>query len=749
MSRIREFFSREKISEAFRHIGGIRIKVSHATILEFSLLILILILASTIRLLPMRWGYFISEFDPYYQYRLTKDMVENGFLHWTTWQDQMSWWPWGRNVAVTSFPGLPMAAASLYTLFNALGVPMVSANTGNPLTADPVYNFVVIFPVIMAALTVLAMYFFGKDIGGKEVGLFSAFFLALNGSFIGRTSLGFFDDETVGVFSIIMYSLFFLRSIDMERSTKGSLIYSILAGLTLGYLFTAWGASRYPVGITLVFVAVLLFLRRYSTRLLTTYGITFGIALLTAVNVPHLGGTMFLLEITNVAVLGLFVLLCIFEIGQHIKTTRMRYMFMLGFLILGAAGFLALSWMGYIQPLQSRYASIINPFERLSSPILVSVQEHRPASWGTIYYDLGVGILFIPVGFYFASQNPTNRNIYLILFGLTSIYFASAFVRLTLILAPALCILWAIALTRVLRPFITLLKEKPITFKTRMRIGGHVGREFSAAFLILIFLLLTLTFVFPSTESRIRGEPFPRVLEQAYMPVTIAAASLPVKPDQTVPDWFDALNWMRYNLPADAVVASWWDYGYWITAIADKRSLVDNATWNTTQIEQVGLMFMSDEDGALQVLDNLNKAGSSRGLPSKVDYVVAFFTFDSSGNDVGYGEESKWQWMANIAFKDLNAYERYGNLSLGRDWSDKTDTGTQGQIDEDEVIDNALGQSTSLYKMMQWGKKQRVSSITATEPVHFELIYWSQKDKASPTLASGIQALVTVWKVRR
>ena len=749
MSRIREVFSRENISRAFRSLGALRIKLTHAALLELSLLFLILILAFTIRLLPMRWGYYISEFDPYYQYRLTKDIVQNGYLHWTTWQDTMSWWPWGRDVAYTSFPGLALLAATFYNFLNAFGVPMAPAYAAGPLASDAVYNFVIMFPVIMAALTCLTIYFFGKDIGGKEVGLFAAFFLALNGSYIGRTSMGFFDDETVGIFSIILYSLLFLRAIDKERPLKNSLAYSIAAGLTLGYLFTAWGASRFPVGLTLVFVVVLLFLRRYSSRLLVAYATTYAIALLIAINLPHLLGYRFLLEVTNLAVFGVFALLCAFEISLHLKTTRMRNTFAVGMIALGIAAFVALYAFGYIQPLAGRYQSILNPFERLANPVVVSVQEHRPAAWGTLYYDLGIGILFIPVGFYFATQNPTNRNIYLILFGLTAIYFASAFVRLTLILAPALCLLWALALTRVLRPFITLLREKPITFKTRMRIGGHVGREFSAAFLILIFLLLTLTFIFPSTESRIRGESFPRVLEQASVPVTIAAASLPVRPDQTLPDWFDALNWIRYNLPADAVVASWWDYGYWITTIADRRSLVDNATFNTTQIEQVGLMFMSNEDGALEVIDRFNKMGESRGSSSKVDYIVAFFTFDGQGNDVGYGEESKWRWMANIAFGNLSANQRYGNLTLGLDWSDKTDTGTQGQIDEDELIGNPLGQNTTLYKMMQLGKMQRVSSIAANELVHFELIYWSQRDSSSVITASGIHALVTVWKVRR
>ena len=751
MSRIRKAFSRDNVTSAFERLGNLRVKLSHAALLELSLLFLILILAFTVRLLPMRWGYYISEFDPYYQYRLTKDIVENGYFHWTTWQDAMSWWPWTRDVAFTSFPGLPMAAATLYNVFNGLGVPMAGsyAGAGNPLSSDPIYNFVIIFPVIMATLTCLAMFFFGKDIGGKEVGLFAAFFLALNGSHIGRTSLGFFDDETVGILSIILYSLLFLRAIDKERPMKNSVIYSVAAGLTLGYLFTAWGASRFPVGLTLVFVVVLLFLKRYSSRLLVSYAVTYAIALLIAVNVPHLLGYKFLLETTNLAVFGVFALLCAFEISLHLKTTRMKGLFVVGLIAVGIAALGALSITGNIRPLAGRYEVILNPFERLTNPIVVSVQEHRPAAWGTLYYDLGVGILFIPVGFYFAAQNPTNRNIYLILFGLTSIYFASAFVRLTLILAPAMCLLWAIALVRVMRPFITLLREKPITFKTRMRIEGHVGREFSAAFIVLIFLLLTLTFVFPSTESRIRGEPFPRVLEQAYVPVTIAAASLPVRPDDAAPDWFDALNWMRYNLPSDAVVASWWDYGYWITTVADRRSLVDNATFNTTQIEQVGLMFMSNETNAVKVLDNFNALGASRGYSSEVDYVVAFFTFDSSGNDVGYGEESKWRWMANIAFKDLEANERYGNYTLGKDWFDNPTAGTQGSIDDGELVDNQLGMDATLYKMMQYGKSRRVTSITANEPLHFELVYWSQQERASVTTIQGVHALVTVWKVRR
>lgn len=751
MSRIRKLFSRENVTDSLRRLGGLRVKVSHATILELSILTLILIIAFTVRLLPMRWGYYLSEFDTHWQYRLTKDIVQNGYLHWTTWEDTASWWPWGRDVSHTSFPGLPLTAATFYNVLNALGISMAPSFTTDPLASDPVYNFVVIFPVIMAVLTCIAIYFFGKDIGGKEVGLFSAFFLALNASYIGRTSLGFFDDETVGVFGIIIFSLFFLRAIDREKPIKTSIMYSVAAGLSLGYIYASWGASRYPAGLALVFVAVLLLLRRYSPRLLISYTTTFGVALLMAASVPKFG-LSFMLETTNLAVFGLFLVLCAFEVGRRIKTPRMKTVFALSFIVAGIGLFFALSYFGYAHNLQGKYLSVINPFERLYSPVVSSVQEHQPAAWGSIYYDLGIGILFIPVGFYFEAQNPTNRNVYLVLFGLTAIYFASSMVRLMLILAPALSVLWALALTRVLKPFITLLKEAPGALRRKTRFDTRVGREFSAVFLILMFLLLTLTFIFPSTESRARGDPFSRVLEQAYVPTTIASASLPIKPDQTLPDWIDALNWMRYNLPPGAVVVAWWDYGYWITTIANKTTLVDNATLNTTQIGRVGEMFLSPKSRALEILNEFNQDGLNQGFSSIANktYVVAFFTFYGSGisgvtagTDVGYGEEGKWRWMANIAFDDLQIYKTYGNYSLGQDGVD-----TNGDGSADQTVGNLKGQDTVLYELMTYGKSQRVTiSPTPEAPEHFDLVYYSQEGQESVVTAGAINALVTVWKV--
>ncbi len=728
MKAMRRTFTRENVGSAFRKLGALRVKVSHATLLEIALLTLILTMAFTIRLLPIRWGYYLSEFDPYYQYRITKHVAEQGIFSFTTWHDDMSWWPFGRDVPHTSFPGLGITAAAFYTVLNGLGVPMAPLSSLNPLSADPIYNFVIIFPVIMATLTCLAIYFLAKDIGGKETGLFAAFFLAVNSSYIMRTGLGFFDDESVGVMGIILISLFFLRGIEVKRPWKQSLVYGIAGGLALGWLFASWGASRYMVGLLLILVLAMLMLRRYSPNLLITYSSTFGVGLLIAINVPYLG-IRFLREITSLVVFGMLTVLVAFEITRRLKTGKIRIIFNVGLFSVLIVSFIALSWFGYIGRLDAKFVSVINPFERLLFPIVESVQEHRPAAWGSFYFDLGLGIFFIPVGLYFAAQNPTNRNVYLILFGLTSIYFASSMVRLTLIMAPALSILWGLALIRILRPFITVLKETPATVKQKMRFGAHVGREFSAAFLILIFLLFTFNFVFPSSESRARGNSWPRVIEQAYLPTTIASGGIGIRPNEPITDWIDALAWIR-NTEGVQVVLSWWDYGYWITTVGEKPSIADNATFNWTQIANIGRVFMSNETQALSIIKDWNSQAQNMGKPGRITHVLVFTTFDYQGIDLKFGDETKWVWMARIAGLDDTKYGEITASGQNVNWTDP-------------------GRSTLIYKLMTYAKSQRIGTVEApTIDSSFVPAYFSNMNREELWNQGGLNTVVAIYEVK-
>ncbi len=703
-----KWFSKEKFVGAFKRLGILHFRISHSSLLTLSILSIVLFLAFMVRLLPIRWGYYLSEFDPYFHYRSAEYLVGHGFAEWLSWHDYLRWHPFGHQVVSGSFPGLPLTTASLYVVLRALGLSIT------------LFQLHIIFPVIMGTLTCLVIYFLAKDIGGKEAGLFSALFLALNSSYIGRTSLGFCDDEAVGIFSLLLFSFFFLRSIDKERSLRSSLIYAIGAGLSLGYMCASWGASRYPISMAALFVFILILLRRYSPRLLLSYGVSFGVAFFIAANVPKLG-FRFLTETFNLPVLGVFLLLCLYELFHHVQSLRTKVILTSSFFVLAVAAFFLMSELGFLGSTPGKFLHVLNPLRRAANPIAESVAEHRPGAWSSFYYEYGIGAFFIPVGLFFILQNPTNRNIFLSIYTLTSIYFASSMIRLTLLMAPAFCILWAIALVRILKPFIAVMKEAPVIPRRKMRFGAHVGKEFSAAFFIIMLILL----IFPIHLPELR------LIRHAYSPVTIAAGSAPLKPSETVTDWLDTLEWMRVNLPKweqehhqRAVICSWWDYGYWISILGNQTTLSDNGTWNKTQIGTIGLMFVSNETEAINILKKYD-----------VTHVVVFTTFYLNDQnqvvEVGWGDEGKWYWMREIAWSvyptlDLSE-EKYGNRTEQGSWEW-----------------NEVGMNTVIYKLMHFGAEARATGTSTISLEHFRPAYLSTGD---PGRTQNVFVLVCVYEV--
>ncbi|MGC8849817.1 MAG: Ig-like domain repeat protein, partial [Candidatus Bathyarchaeia archaeon] len=373
---------------------------------------------------------------------------------------------------------------------------------------------------------------------------------------------------------------------------------------------------------------VMVFLRRSGRNLLITYGITFGVALMAMFQIPRLG-YVFLKELTTLAVIGVFMILVVSEASKIIKTELGKAVTVLTIVaVLAAAGYLLLR-MGVISSLEGKFSAVLNPGIRVAMPLVESVAEHRPGTWASIFYEFGALIFLGTFGFYFAARNGRPGDVFLILFGLTSAYFASSFVRLTLLMAPAFAILSATAINELAKPSIDILKEK-ITLPKR-KVIARVGKEYGVAGIMIILIALMPTFYY-ATRS-------------AYSPTTIATSSIPVAPsgDEVVKyqDWLHALIWMRNNLPEDAVVMSWWDYGYWITAIADKRSLADNGTINATQIAVIACTFLSNETWAIPIMKRYNVTHAA---------VFVTWTRDEKGGIryYGYGEDNKWYWMAKI-----------------------------------------------------------------------------------------------------
>jgi len=62
------------------------------------------------------------------------------------------------------------------------------------------------------------------------------------------------------------------------------------------------------------------------------------------------------------------------------------------------------------------------------------------------------------------------------------------------------------------------------------------------------------------------------------------------------------MQWLKENTSEDAVIAAWWDYGYWISTLAERKTLADNATVLDWQIRKIASTYMSTPDNAWRIL---------------------------------------------------------------------------------------------------------------------------------------------------
>jgi dolichyl-diphosphooligosaccharide--protein glycosyltransferase len=658
-------------------------------------------------------------------------MVQNGLLSPylpTPWINTQQWYPDGLDMG-NSLPGLPMTAAILYSIVSFLGVNV------------DLMAFCSFLPAIIGTLCCLIVYLIGKDMGGKAVGLFAALFLALAPSFLARTALGFFDTEVPGMLGLLLFIFLFLRAIEETRSLRSSLIYSFGSALALAYFTIGWGAAYFIMDLAVLFVFVLILLKRYTPRLLLSYSITFGLALFIATKVPYLS----LGYLTSGAVMpiaGVFLLLCVVEVLRNNISMRTKVSLVGASLVAIVAGFAVMWQLGHLAGLAGKFITVLDPFVRAASPLIESVAEHRISAWGNIYFELGLGILFFLAGLYFTLRNPTNRNVFLLLFGATSLYFAASMVRLLVLFAPAFSLLAAIGILGILKPFYALLREAPqIAIKSKRRIA-RVSKEYSGVAIFLIFMLLLTNLAFSPQNGGL-----PRVYGQAYSPLTVSAASLPYAPSEPAPEWLDMLSWTQNNLQSTTVVCSWWDYGYWLAILGNVTSLADNATVNATQIENIGFIFMAPEDLSMKMLARYN-----------AKYILVFtilgITQSSDGSSyivqpAGYGDEGKWMWMARISGQARDRFIEEGLLDENSAW---TDEHTFYNTTSGEWYDN--GKNTTIYKLMSWAKQRWVdvsgtpSGISVDEagvqPTYFKEAYFAGENLNPIDASANYRGLIPI-----
>ena len=164
-------------------VGGFDFRLQHLLII--GILAIAVSTSAILRAMPASHGYALMEFDPWYNYRATEYIIENGFEAYFEWNDDKSWYPYGRDVSATSQVGLHVFGAILYNTFG-----------GN----STLYDFTVMFPLIIGSLTAVIVFALVRVIGGTTAGLLASLMFAVSLPIIARGLIGWYKSEPLGLF---------------------------------------------------------------------------------------------------------------------------------------------------------------------------------------------------------------------------------------------------------------------------------------------------------------------------------------------------------------------------------------------------------------------------------------------------------------------------------------------------------------------------------------------------------------------
>ncbi|KAK7245440.1 hypothetical protein RIF29_40286 [Crotalaria pallida] len=648
------------------------IRNAFGNVLAFFILLLIGVLAFSIRLFSViKYESVIHEFDPYFNYRVTQYLTKNGIYDFWNWFDDRTWYPLGRVIGGTVYPGLTLIAGTLWWILNSLNIPL-SVETVCVFTAP-----------IFSAFASWATYLLTKEVKGTGAGLTAAVLLAMVPSYISRSVAGSYDNEAVAIFALIFTFYLYIKTLN-----TGSLFYATLNSIAYFYMVCSWGGYTFIINLIPMHALLCIVTGRYSSRLYIAYAPLVVLGTLLAALVPVVGFNAVMTS-EHFASFLVFIIIHVVALVYYIKGILSPKMFKVAMALVVSVGLavccamiavlIALVASSPTKGWSGRSLSLLDPtYASKYIPIIASVSEHQPPTWPSYFMDINVLAFLVPAGIIACFLPLTDASTFVVLYIVMSVYFSGVMVRLMLVLAPAACILSGIALSQAFDVFTRSIKfqlpslaghshvdagdatsenvvpndvakteksedtskertsrkskkkekekepvEKPLS-KSKLKKRLLVLPLETSIIAIILLVFLGAFYVVHSVWAA----------AEAYSAPSIVLTSQSHDGLHVFDDFREAYAWLSHNTDVDDKVASWWDYGYQTTAMANRTVIVDNNTWNNTHIATVGTAMSSPEKAAWEIFHSLD-----------VKYVLVVF-----GGLVGYPSDdiNKFLWMVRI-----------------------------------------------------------------------------------------------------
>mmetsp|Transcript_42044 Transcript_42044/g.101076 ORF Transcript_42044/g.101076 Transcript_42044/m.101076 type:complete len:877 (-) Transcript_42044:151-2781(-) len=474
---------------------------------------------------------------------------------------------------------------------------------------------------------------------------FAMFFMSIVPAHLMRSVGGGYDNESIANSAMVLTFYFWVRSFRNEQSAW----IGALAGLAYFYMVAAWGGYIFVLNLVGLHAAVLVAMGRYSPKVYTSYTLFYVIGTTLAVQVPVVGWAP-LKSLEQLGPGAVFLGYQLFRLCDYLKGNKQLTRFqvlqlrMKVFGIVAVVGILlvmAVAPSGYFGPLSSRVRGLFVKHTKTGNPLVDSVAEHQAASSRAYFQYLNHVCSVAPLGFLIVLFYLSDSSSFLLVWGLTSYFFSHKMVRLILLTGPIGSSLGGIAAGRLFVWSVRQWWDGNGNAQTTQStpIGGGRGQKpqkipktkrtprkqkrlddvdsldslinaFDGALStsegilvkkILSIIVLGVGYILGIQFARYSW----RLSYDLSNPSIIAKARLRDGTVIKVDDYREAYWWLRDNTPEDSRILAWWDYGYQITAIANRTTIADGNTWNHEHIALLGKALTASEEEGYEIARQL------------------------------------------------------------------------------------------------------------------------------------------------
>ncbi len=580
------------------------------------LLLVLVALGAYLRMLPaIKYGLELDEADPWSMYWIAKHFHENGLLSFSELRKvTLFWYPYGKNFLAQEYIGTSWLAALTYPIGKLFGLSL--------------RDWIALFPVFAGIATIVLSYILVTSITGSRLGgLVAASIFSLAPGAIARTTVGFVEKMVVAAVFITLFYVLLVKA--FKSSGRLKLVYGVLSGLSGGFVAFIWGGYHFiVVSIALIILLDPLIHERPSRDRLFTYASSVIPFIILTSLYPGVGFDYFA-DGLGLAIVGSLLLYAIEVYWDVLKLNRITpysRVIHLWVLIVAVIVGLAVILTGVISvPGRLLLALGIREF----SPLAESVAEHSPLAVRDLAREIGVPLLLSIAGLlYLVYRRYTGRGAFLdhITLGFMAMAFVMSYASYNMAYFLQMASYYT-AIAAGLSVGLWMSGER-ILVEGRRRGQFSVDdlRLFIALALVIAILLSSAYYAKAGYD--VNSVRAPQILTSGLGPLTSGNRVLVPLNDA----WIRALEYIKANTSEDSLIITWWDYGYWVSVGAGRRTVADGSTWNETQIRILARILTGNEDEASALLPMF------KAEPGKT-YVVfyeGYMILVSANTSIGY-----------------------------------------------------------------------------------------------------------------